>query len=250
VKAARIRRAFCEEQWMEIKYSGLSEYLIMRDTLFVSSAEAAFVGELTDRQINRVVDEGLVPARLLVQAGARRQFARLAAAFARFYLDMEDTLAVAARRRVLAVLDQRLQHLDAARQDRVLRLDELPHDLDWTVAMPGVVVDVAPFVVHAFARAREVDSADALVSSDAEIMNGTPCFRGTRVPIEGVLASLDEGVSLQRLQGSYPFLTPAHAEAARVYLHVHPRRGRPRRLGQTDPSLRTASSRVVRPAAR
>lgn len=222
----------------------------MRDAFFVSSAEAAFVGGLTDRQINRVVDEGLVPARLLAQEGARRQFARLAAAFARFYLDMEDTLAAAARRRVLAELDQRLQHLDASRQDRVLRLDEFPQDLDWTVAMPGVVVDVTPFVADAYAQARAVDRADALVSSDAEVMNGVPCFSGTRVPTEGVLASLDEGVDLARLQVSYPFLTPAHIEAARVYLQVHPKRGRPRRLGHAHPGLRTASSRVVRPAVR
>jgi uncharacterized protein (DUF433 family) len=222
----------------------------MRDAFFVSSAEAAFVGGLTDRQINRVVDEGLVPARLLAQEGARRQFARLAAAFARFYLDMEDTLAAAARRRVLVELDQRLQHLDAARQDRVLRLDELPQDLDWTVAMPGVVVDVTPFVADAYAQARAVDRADALVSSDAEVMHGVPCFSGTRVPIEGVLASLDEGVDLARLQASYPFLTPVHIEAARVYLQVHPKRGRPRKLGQAHPGLRTASSRVVRPAVR
>jgi uncharacterized protein (DUF433 family) len=222
----------------------------MRSELFVSSAEAAFVGRLTDRQINRVVDEKLVPLRLLAQSGTTRQFARLAAAFARFYIDMEDTLAVNARRVVLDELDRRLNTLEDKQQDRVMRLSELPADLDWIVKVSNVVVDVMPFVADAYARAREVDIADALVCADPDVMRGAACFAGTRVPIETVLASLDEGASMSRLKASYPFLTDAHVEAARVYMSVHPRRGRPRKLVEASPALRPQSSRVVRRATR
>ena len=86
--------------------------------------------------------------------------------------------------------------------------------------------------------------------ADPDVMRGTACIAGTRVPIETVLASLDEGVSMSRLKASYPFLTDAHVEAARVYTSVHARRGRPRKLLETSPALRPQSSRVVRRATR
>lgn len=57
----------------------------------------------------------------------------------------------------------------------------------------------------------------SLIAEDPDILGGVPCFAGTRVPIERVLASLDKGVSLERLQASWPFLTEAHIQQARRY---------------------------------
>lgn len=59
---------------------------------------------------------------------------------------------------------------------------------------------------------------DQFIAEDPDILGGVPCFTGTRVPVEHVLASLDKGVSLERLQASWPFLSEAHLEAARQYL--------------------------------
>lgn len=222
----------------------------MRAQAFISTAEAAFVGRLTDRQINRVVDEHLVPSWLLSQTGTSRSFARLTAAFARFYIDMENTLAASARRHVVDTLCKRVSDLEFDQRQVVLRLADLPQNLDWSVTMPNVVVDIAPFVADAYARAKEIDLADSLIANDPETMSGAPCFSGTRVPIDVVLASLDEGVSMERLKASYPFLTDAHVEAARTYAAVHPRRGRPRKLIEHNPSLRVRSTKIVRPAKR
>jgi uncharacterized protein (DUF433 family) len=38
--------------------------------------------------------------------------------------------------------------------------------------------------------------ADRVVVSDPEIMNGTPCFMGTRVPFKNLIDSLEGGHSL------------------------------------------------------
>ncbi|WP_239478235.1 DUF433 domain-containing protein [Hydrogenophaga sp. YM1] len=62
----------------------------------------------------------------------------------------------------------------------------------------------------------------ALVTTDPEILQGTPVFIGSRVPIVDVLASLSKGIGLERLQESYPFLTPTHIRAARWYVQEHP----------------------------
>jgi uncharacterized protein (DUF433 family) len=90
-----------------------------------------------------------------------------------------------------------------------------------------------------------VELAHQLVTSDPEILRGEPVFSGTRVPIDNVLASADGDISPARLRASYPFLTPAHIEAARTYAAVHPRRGRPRRLSEIDPRWQLARSTVI-----
>ena len=216
----------------------------MQPPPFVPIAEAAFIAGLNDRQMSRVVDENLVPASLLDQQGSARRFSRLAAAFARFYFDTEQTLVASARRDVVEELARRVQRL-RKRKD-VLALRVMPAELDWKVARKTVEIDIAPYVAEAFARAREVDEAGSLVTEDPAVMGGMPCFAGTRVPIEIVLGSLDEGMSGDEVRESYPFLTDAHVAAARVYAAVHPKRGRPRRMNPVWSGKRLRE-KLVRP---
>lgn len=212
---------------------------------FVPTAEAAFIAGLNDRQMNRLVDEHLVPAALLRQDGSSRLFARLSAAFARFYFDTEQLLVANARRQVFEELTLRVEKLQS--KVDVFALIVMPNDVNWKVVRAGIEIDMLPFITRAFIRAKEVDDADALVSTDPQAMGGEPCFTGTRVPIDIVLASLEKGIDNERLRDSYRFLTDAHIAAARVYAQVHPRRGRPRRLADSNPPSLRRTTRVVRP---
>ena len=45
---------------------------------------------------------------------------------------------------------------------------------------------------------------NSVVSIDPEIMGGTPCFRGTRVPIQFLLDYLQEGDTIEAFLGDYP----------------------------------------------
>jgi uncharacterized protein (DUF433 family) len=91
----------------------------------------------------------------------------------------------------------------------------------------------------------EVAKADELVTTNPDVMGGAPVFRGTRVPIENVLASLDEGMTLAQVREHYPFVTDELVTAARVYQRVHPRRGRPKRLGEANPNWKLRESKVL-----
>lgn len=86
----------------------------------------------------------------------------------------------------------------------------------------------------------------ALVTSDPEIMGGTPVFAGTRFPAEIVLASAVAGADMNQLREAYSFLTNAHLEAARVYTKAHPPRERPRRLSETNPSWTLRTRKQIR----
>ena len=214
---------------------------------FVPVAEAAFIAEVSAPQMNRLVDEDLVPHILLAQESGARRFARLSAAFARFFFETETDLVASTRKRILRELTERIEKVQG--HNEIFALHVMPREVDWKVFVSSAVtVDVSSFVSAAMARAKEVDQADKLVVEDLEVLGGVPCFAGTRVPIESVLASLDKGVATSRVTQSYPFLTDAHIEAARVYSRVHPRRGRPRRLSEANSPALKRVSKVVRTA--
>jgi uncharacterized protein (DUF433 family) len=84
-----------------------------------------------------------------------------------------------------------------------------------------------------------------LVTENPDIMEGRPCFAGTRVPIDIVLASLDAGKSLAEVREAYAFVTEAHVAAARNYEANRPRRP-PQRLGEAWPGLRLVCSHNVK----
>lgn len=69
-------------------------------------------------------------------------------------------------------------------------------------------------------RADGPQATPAKVVVDPEVMGGRPCFAGTRVPADIVMASVDKGIEWSRLVASYPFLTEAHVAAARAYLNT------------------------------
>ena len=100
---------------------------------------------------------------------------------------------------------------------------------------------VIPFVELASERAaRLVRATDHIVRND-QILNGEPCFVGTRVPVANVVASADAGVPLEALIDDYPFLTADLLEDPRVYVATHPRVGRPRRMSDLEPGLKQTS---------
>jgi uncharacterized protein (DUF433 family) len=54
--------------------------------------------------------------------------------------------------------------------------------------------------VTAEQRAHVVD----VISVDPEIMHGTPCFTGTRVPVQTLLDYIEEGDTLDRFLADFP----------------------------------------------
>jgi uncharacterized protein (DUF433 family) len=197
--------------------------------------------------MNRVVDEHILPEALF-RADKVRLFAKLGAAFTSVFFETEEVFLPAFRKKMLLDLAARLEkRIDL---ERLIDMTVNPKDLNWHITAPNTQIDLTPLVVAAWERVRQVERANALISSDDEVMGATYVFAGTRVPIETVLASLDAGVDKERLKRAYPFLTDELVEAARIYARVHPKRGRPRRISETHPDWKVKSRRVARPAVK
>jgi len=55
------------------------------------------------------------------------------------------------------------------------------------------------------------------ITADPQIMHGTVCFRGTRIPVSVVLDNLADGETPQRILDQFPTLKPEHISAAIAY---------------------------------
>ncbi len=211
---------------------------------WVPSAEVAFIAGLTDKEINRAVDEDVLPENL-VKRDDGRQFARIVSLFAKFYFETSDELSKALRQNVIAVLNRRV--LGRQDADEVLALHFAPSAVDWRVPFSFGEIELGNIARFALDRAAAVERANRNVTVDPGVMGGMPVFKGTRVPIENIVGSKAAGISDDRLIESYPFLTPERIEDAEIYQQVHPRRGRPRKLGEMHPDWKIQHSKVVRP---
>jgi uncharacterized protein (DUF433 family) len=77
---------------------------------------------------------------------------------------------------------------------------------------------------------RDLAEAEATVHKDKATLGGEPVFKGTRIPVYGIVAMLEAGASAAELLSGYPKLTARMIELARVWVAAHPRRGRPKSL--------------------
>ncbi len=58
---------------------------------------------------------------------------------------------------------------------------------------------------------------DLPIWSDPERLGGTPCFLGTRVPVEALFANLEDGVSLDEFLSAFEGVQREHALAVLEY---------------------------------
>ncbi|MDR3415252.1 MAG: DUF433 domain-containing protein [Nevskia sp.] len=212
---------------------------------WIPSTEVAFIAQLSDKEINRAVDEDVLPTTLYQRTDGRR-FARITAVFAKFYFDAAEQLTRTLRREVIETLTSRL--MQRPDHDAVLELGVWNVPMDWKVQLQFGWIDLERFVKLSKARAARLDRAHRTVVEDSGILGGMPVFAGTRIPIEAVLASKNAGMSAESIAESYPSVTPEQIDDAEAYLEAHPRRGRPRkRLDESSPHWRRISHKVVVP---
>lgn len=71
-----------------------------------------------------------------------------------------------------------------------------------------------------------------VVVVDPDILAGTPCLAGSRLPAQTLIAMVDSGDTWERIVASWPWLTPAHVDAARAW-HLANNEGRNSSAGKS-----------------
>ena len=201
----------------------------------LTPTEAAVVASVTVRDVNRVIDERILPDELYVVANDRtRRFFVDSCVLIAFYFKTANQLTAEERIKTIADASTRLPSMLIKEDGR-----RSASRSKWVITEDFLTIDLAPFVKSVQEQFSKLQEARALVMEDPEILSGIPVVRNTRIPVYDVAASASAGISIDRLLAAYPGLTARDIELAALYAEANPQRGRPRRV--PSPSARKVS---------
>ena len=196
-------------------------------------SEAAVVASVAVRDVNRAIDEHILPDGFFSLIDGRR-VAATACMLISFYFDSARFLTSEERLFAIREVGPRLSKFRT--RSLSLLVDE-----DWTVKHNFLTIDLAPFARRTKERMDWLAAAREAVTSDPEILSGTPVLRGTRVPVYDVAASVWKGYPLERILAAYPTIDEKQVHLAEIYASATPLPGRPRSSDRSsdDPSIVT-----------
>jgi uncharacterized protein (DUF433 family) len=209
------------------------------DLEFLTTTEAAVVAGVDVRDVNRLIDEHILPEELYRNDDTRRILAG-ACALVRFYFASAKSLTA----------DERKFAIRHVWHDRARTGD------DWTIARwrhlrpkwtyrhdHYLTLNFDPFIDDTLAEHEKLARARAIIVEDPRILGGTPVIKGTRVPAYDVAASAAKGLSIAEIRADFPSLTEDKIASAILYARATPQRGRPKASGK--PANRATISRKV-----
>lgn len=182
----------------------------------LTPAEAAVVANVSVRDVNRTVDEKILPEGCYSGSDRTRRFKADACLLIAFYFRAAHLLTSDERIRTIAKANRQLK-----KYFRNTRVKE------WIVRDDFLSIDLSPFLKSVRERLAKLAKARALVVEDPEILNGTPVIKGTRVPVYDIAACVSAGDSKARILAGYPTITSDDIDLAVLYDKAYPPRGRP-----------------------
>jgi uncharacterized protein (DUF433 family) len=209
------------------------------ETELLTTAEAAVVAGVEVRDVNRIIDEHILPEDLYVNEDGRRVWAG-SCALIRFYHGAAESLTASERIHAIRIVCREAKTRDAVRLIKDWRINR-PH---WRVQHSFLTLNFDHFIAETLAEFDKLARARAAVVEDPEILDGTPVIKGTRVPVHDIAASAAAGIPHERIKASYPSLTDEKIELAIIYAKATPPRGRPRHLRTL--ALASSSRKVTR----
>jgi len=91
-----------------------------------------------------------------------------------------------------------------------------------------VTVDLQPSRRAILEAVKLLRKAESMVSSNPEVMSGAVVFKGTRVPVQQIALEVESGGTLEEILEDYPSVSREQAELATLYMRAHPNAGRPK----------------------
>lgn len=186
----------------------------------LKASEAAVVSRVSLRDVNRVIDEHILPDAFVSLDNGRYVLAGACSLIA-FYFESARRLTSEERLSAIRTAEPRLARSRALPWAALLRED-------WTVRDDFLTIDLLPFMKGASERLDDLAAAREMVTTSPDILGGTPVIRGTRVPVYDVAASVAAGHPTERILAAWPSLDAEKVRLAAIYAEANPLRGRPR----------------------
>jgi len=204
----------------------------------LTPAEAAVVSGVSVRDVNRIIDEKILPKGFYSPSVHRmRSLKSNACVFISFYFESADRLTSEERQRTIVTASQHFLKWNAKQ--------------DWSVQDEFLTIDLFPFWKRVHDRLLRLSAARDLVTVSEDTLGGTPVIRGTRIPVYDVAASVVAGLPMKRILSAYPGLDEEKVGLVALYAEANPQRGRPRRIPAPPAGAVIVSSRRIprRPSA-
>lgn len=190
----------------------------------LKATEAAVVARVALRDVNRVIDEGILPTAFLSSENGRRVWVT-ACTLISFYYESAARLTSEERLNTIRWAEPRFSKW------KTLKLASLAKK-DWTMHHDFLTIDLTPFVERTAQSFADLEAARAMVSSSPDILGGMPVIKGTRIPVYDVAASIAAGHALDEILKAYPALDEGRVGLAQIYADANPLRGRPKPVGE------------------
>lgn len=190
------------------------------DAELLKTTAAAVAAGVELREVNRAIDEGILPDEF-VRVTDARYIAPAGCLIIAFYFESADQLTAQERRFVIHLAGPRLRNWTRKTSSGLATGD-------WTFRHNFLAVDFTPLVKAVGDRLDKLAHANELVSSSPEVLSGTPVVKGTRIPVHDVAASVEAGLPKKQILAAYPSLNSEKIDLAVLYAKANPARGRPR----------------------
>jgi uncharacterized protein (DUF433 family) len=182
--------------------------------------EAAIVAQVALRDVNRVIDERILPD-VFFSLEDGRHVRAAACILISFYFASARCLTSEERVLIIQKMSPRLDKFSARPFATLLKQD-------WTLKDAFLTIDLSSFVMNTNERMNRLAAARQMVVIDPGILSGTPVIRNTRIPVYDIAASLAANIPVDRLLAAYPSLDVDQINLAKIYAEANPPRGRPR----------------------
>ena len=184
-------------------------------------AEVAAAAGVSERRVNRLIDDSILPRSVSVKIGARRALRAFAVPMVRFGASDGAKLSKATRLEAMRLIETYTK----ANWHRLCREPGQAATLQFESGC--LVVTLGETVSAAMAGLNRLGAALDRVVADPDVRAGLPVLRGTRIGAHEIADALACDGMAAVLQ-DYPTLTKEDVEAGVLYARAHPRSGRPR----------------------
>ncbi|RUM98251.1 DUF433 domain-containing protein [Pseudaminobacter arsenicus] len=199
--------------------------------------EAAVVSRVSLRDVNRAIDERILPEAFVSVDNGRHVLAG-ACSFISFYFETAKRLTSEERLFAIRTVESKLTRARGLAWAALLRED-------WTVRDEFLTIDLRPFLKNTSDRMSDLEASREMVTSSSDVLGGAPVIRGTRIPVYDVAASVAADHPIDRILEAYPSIDVEKVRLASIYAEANPLRGRPRATGDLPEGSVIVSDRRV-----
>ena len=234
--------------------------------------EAAAVACVSVRDVNRLYDEKIFPEDILLRSYVRHDHDRFVSAWAcaliAFYFNSAEKLTASERIKAISAAEHRVNEtlrevFISFWKHSIFHKTNLCYKTDFyyinkcqemmyiefknlQFQNSFLTIDWEPFVCKVADRLIRLSSAKQMVETSHDVLCGTPVISGTRVPVYDVAASVEKGISIDRILDAYPSLNREQVELATFYAKAVPPRGRRRKRDLPKGATIIADRRIPR----